>query len=256
MMEERAGQNKKHLFISITSPILILVIWEVFSRLSVVDSRFLPPPTRVFVALISTIADGVLFIHMKATLFRVLVGFFCGAVPAVIIGIIMGLVGSVRAFMRPLIIISYPVPKIALFPVVMLFFGLGDVSNILIVSVGVFFPVLYNTLGGVTAIPRIYWDVATNFSAKGVKLFLTVALPGALPSIFTGLKLGIGMSLITTVVTEYVGAREGLGFMIWFSWQVFSVGEMFVGIGVISVIGFVLTALVEKLERIVIPWKA
>jgi ABC-type nitrate/sulfonate/bicarbonate transport system permease component len=138
---------------------------------------------------------------------------------------------------------------------VMLFFGLGELSNVIIVSIGVFFPVLYNTLGGVTGIPRIYWDVASNFRARGLRLFLTVALPGALPSIFTGLKLGIGMALITTVVTEYVGAREGLGFMIWFSWQVFSVGQMFVGLMVISGIGFVLTFLIERFERAVIPWK-
>jgi NitT/TauT family transport system permease protein len=254
-MEEKAGQDKKNLFLSVLSPIMILVIWEVASRVGLVDRRFLPPPSKIVVTFVSIVADGALFIHLKATLFRVLAGFFCGVVPGVIIGIIMGLSSGIRAFIRPLIVISYPIPKIALFPLVMLFFGLGDVSNVLIVSIGVFFPVLYNTLGGVTSINRIYWDVASNFSAHGLKLFLTVALPGALPSIFTGLKLGIGMALITTVVTEYVGAREGLGFMIWFSWQVFSVGEMFVGIGVISLIGFVLTTLIEKFERVVIPWK-
>lgn len=255
-MEIKNSQGRKHLILSILSPILILAVWEVASRLGVVDQRFLPPPSKIAVALITVLAEGALFTHLRATLFRVLAGFFCGAVPAIIIGIIMGLSGGIRAFMRPLIVISYPIPKIALFPVVMLFFGLGDVSNVLIVSIGVFFPVLYNTMGGVTSIPRIYWDVASNFNAQALKLFLTVALPGAMPSIFTGLKLGVGMALITTVVTEYVGAREGLGFMIWFSWQVFSVGEMFVGIGVISFIGFVLTTLVERLERLVIPWKA
>jgi NitT/TauT family transport system permease protein len=254
-MEEKAGQEKKHLILSVLSPIVILVIWEVASRVGFVDRRFLPPPSKVALAFVAIVADGALYMHLKATLFRVLAGFLCGVIPGVIIGIIMGLSSTIRAFIRPLIVISYPVPKIALFPLVMLFFGLGDVSNVLIVSIGVFFPVLYNTLGGVTSISRIYWDVASNFSARGLKLFLTVALPGALPSIFTGLKLGIGMALITTVVTEYVGARQGLGFMIWFSWQVFSVGEMFVGIGVISFIGFVLTTLIEKLERVVIPWK-
>jgi NitT/TauT family transport system permease protein len=254
-MEEKAGQEKKHLFLSVLSPIMILVIWEVASRVGLVDRRFLPPPSKIVVTFVSIVADGALFLHLRATLFRVLAGFLCGVIPGVIIGIIMGLSSSIRAFIRPLIVISYPIPKIALFPLVMLFFGLGDVSNVLIVSIGVFFPVLYNTLGGVTSINRIYWDVASNFSARGLKLFLTVALPGAMPSIFTGLKLGIGMALITTVVTEYVGAREGLGFMIWFSWQVFSVGEMFVGIGVISLIGFVLTTLIEKFERVVIPWK-
>jgi ABC-type nitrate/sulfonate/bicarbonate transport system permease component len=254
-MRERGADEGKQIIISTLSPIIILVIWETFSRLNIIDRRFLPAPSTIAVSLIAAVAEGALFMHMKATLFRVMAGFFSGAVPAVVIGIVMGLSGNIRAFVRPLIIASYPIPKIALFPLVMLFFGLGELSNIIIVGIGVFFPVLYNTLGGVTGIPRIYWDVASNFSARGLRLFLTVALPGALPSIFTGLKLGIGMALITTVVTEYVGAREGLGFMIWFSWQVFSVGQMFVGLMVISGIGFVLTFLIERFERAVIPWK-
>lgn len=255
MLRTRLTQETRLLLISITSPIVILIACEILSRNHFIDAKFFPAPTEILRQGITMVNDGTLFLHVKATLFRVLMGFFCGAAPAIVIGIIMGLSGSIRAFMRPLIVISYPIPKIALFPLVMLFFGIGDTSNIIIISIGVFFPVLYNTLGGVAGIQRIYWEVATNFGARGAKLFWTVALPGALPNIFTGLKLGIGMALLTAIVTEYVGAREGLGFMIWFSWQVFSVGEMFVGLGVISLIGFALTALVEKVEHAVIPWK-
>ena len=140
----------------------------------------------------------------------------------------MGLSANLRAFLKPTIAAFYPIPKIALFPLIMLLFGIGETSKWVIVAIAVFFQVLFSTLAGVVNIDRIYLDVSENFGATRLQAYRTVALPGALPFIFTGLHLGLGMALIVVVIAENFGTKAGLGFMVWRSWQVFEIRDMYV----------------------------
>jgi NitT/TauT family transport system permease protein len=123
------------------------------------------------------------------------------------------------------------------------------------VAMGVFYPVVINTMSGVRQIDKIYLDVGTNFRASRWKTFRTIALPGALPSIMSGIKLGIGMGLILIAIAEMVGAKTGIGFMIWDAWQVLSVETMYVGLIVISILGFLLTIVLNEVESWILPWK-
>src|SRR5207245_7563308 len=141
-------------------------------------------------------------------------------IPGVILGITMGLSRPVRAAVDPLVASTYPIPKSAILPLILLIFGLGEASKIVMVALGVFYPVVINTMGGVLQIQKIYLDVGRNFRANRWQTFRTIALPGALPSIMTGIKLGVGMGLILIAIAEMVGAKEGIGFMIWDAWQV------------------------------------
>lgn len=242
-------------FMAIASPLLMLLAWEVLVRSGLMDSRFFPPPTAVITELAAMLISGELLTHIGYTLGRVVVGFTLGAVPAVLLGIVMGLSPVIRMFLRPALASIYPIPKVALFPLAMLIFGLGEPSKWAIIALAVFFQVLFSTLAGVVNIDRIYLDVAANFRASRWQAYRTIALPAALPYIFTGFQLGLGMSLIVVVIVENFGTNFGLGYVIWRSWQVFEVTDMYVALVVIALLGFLSQMLVIQLERVFIPWK-
>ena len=153
----------------------------------------------------------------------------------------MGLNRPIRALFDPLIAATYPVPKSAILPLALLIFGLGEGSKIFMVAIGVFFPVVINTTTGVLEINKIYLDVGQNYKASRWNTFWTIALPGALPVIMTGFKLGIGIGLVLIAVAEMVGAKSGLGYLIWSAWSTFAVEQMYVGLFVIAIIGFLIT---------------
>lgn len=242
-------------FRATASPIILLLIWEVLVRSGILDARFFPAPSFVLKELWSLLSSGVLFKHLGYTLSRVAVGFVLGAVPAVLLGIVMGLSPALRAFLQPAIASIYPIPKVALFPLAMLIFGLGEASKWAIVAFAVFFQVLISTLAGVVNIEKVYLDVAADFRASRWQAYRTIALPGALPFIFTGFQLGLGMALIVVVIAENFGTEWGLGYIVWHSWQIFEVGEMYVGLVMIALVGYASQLLMARLERLCIPWK-
>jgi ABC-type nitrate/sulfonate/bicarbonate transport system permease component len=242
-------------FRAVASPIILLLIWELLVRGGLLDARFFPAPSSVLQELWAMVASGVIFKHLAYTLSRVAVGFLLGAVPAVVLGVVMGLSPTVRAFLQPAIYSIYPIPKIALFPLVMMIFGLGEASKWVIVAFAVFFQVLISTLAGVVNIERVYLDVAADFRASRWQAYRTIALPGAMPFIFTGFQLGLGVALIVVVVAENFGTEWGLGYVVWHAWQVFEVREMYVGLIMIALVGYLSQLLMGRLERLCIPWK-
>lgn len=246
---------RSDLTMAITSPLIVLIVWEILVRTAILDARFFPAPSSVITELVALIVSGQLFRDLLWTIGRVLIGFLLGAIPGVLLGIVMGLSPPIRAFLQPVISSFYPIPKIALFPLVMMLFGLGEASKWVIVGVAVFFQVLFSTLSGVVNIDRIYLDVASNFRATRWQAYRTIALPGALPFIFTGFQLGLGMALIVVVIAENFGTEAGLGYLIWRSWQVFEVRDMFVGLLMVALLGYCSQLLILRLERALIPWK-
>lgn len=241
--------------VSLVSPLLLVVLWEVFVRLGILDSRFFPAPSSIVGTLTDLISSGELFRHVGASLKRVLLGFLVGGIPALALGLIMGLSRWARAALNPIISATYPLPKSAILPLVMLIFGLGDASKVALVGIGVFYLVLINTMAGVLNIPSIFLDVGRNFGASRLQVFRTIALPGALPLIFAGLRLGLGIGLILIVIAEIVGARSGIGYMIWQAWTIFQVERMYVGLVVIAILGWLAALILDAVERLLIPWR-
>lgn len=241
--------------VSIASPLALVLLWELSARTGLIDTRFFPAPTSIVKQGVDLAGSGELWGHLSASLQRLLWGSLLGGIPALLLGIAMGLYRPVRAAIDPLISATYPVPKSAILPLILLIFGLGEASKIVMVALGVFFPVVINTISGVMQIDKIYLDVGKNFRASRWQTFRTVALPGALPSIMAGIKLGIGMGLILIAIAEMVGAKTGIGFMIWDAWQILSVETMYVGLIVISILGFLLTLILNEIEGWILPWK-
>jgi len=241
--------------LNVISPLALLLLWELCARFHFIDTRFFPAPSSVFATLIEMLRSGDLLAHTAISLQRLAYGTIVGALPALILGIAMGLNRPIRALFDPLIAATYPVPKSAILPLALLIFGLGEGSKIFMVAIGVFFPMVINTTTGVLGISKIYLDVGRNYKASRWNTFWTIVLPGALPVIVTGLKLGIGIGLVLIAVAEMVGARSGLGYLIWSAWSTFAVEEMYVGLFAIAIIGFLITLGLNELERVIIPWK-
>lgn len=239
--------------LSIASPVALFALWEIAARAHAIDTRFFPAPSSIAGTFAKLLADGSLLSNTLVTLERLALGILAGGIPALLLGLAMGLYRPVYALVDPLIAATYPIPKSAILPLILLVFGLGEASKIVMVAIGMFFPVVINTAAGVRQIQPIYFDVGRNFGARGWAVFRTIAFPGALPVIMTGVKLGVGLGLILIAIAEMVGAQSGLGFLIWNAWQVVQVNVMYVGLITIAVIGFVLTVALNELERLLIP---
>ena len=253
--QARVSRRMVERTVALLSPLLLLALWEVLVRVRVLDARFFPAPLSIvstFLELARTSLPG----HIGVSLSRAAVGFVLGAVPAILIGVVMGLVPLVRAGMQPIVGALFPVPKVAILPLVMLIFGLGEQSKWAIIAIGVFFQVLISTAAGVANIERIYLDVGRNFGASRLATLSTIALPGALPMIFAGLRLGWGVSLLLLVTAEMVAAKSGLGYLIWQSWQTFAIEEMYVGLVTIAGLGILSFWLLDAIESWLLPWKA
>jgi ABC-type nitrate/sulfonate/bicarbonate transport system permease component len=242
--------------LSIISSLALLLLWDVLVRLGVIDARFFPAPSTLATTLWAMAKSGELWSNTQASLIRLFWGFLVGGIPALGLGIAMGLSPLLRAIVEPLIAATYPIPKSAIMPLILLIFGLGEASKIAMVAIGVFFPVAMNAVTGVLEINKIYLDVGRNYQASRWQVFRTIALPGALPFIMTGIKLGVGLGLILVAISEMLGAKSGLGYLIWNAWQILDVNVMYVGLFMIALIGFLFTHVLNALERWIVPWKA
>jgi ABC-type nitrate/sulfonate/bicarbonate transport system permease component len=245
----------KERLLAIGSPVALLVLWQILSWLKVLDARFIPSPLTIFEGGVVLIRSGELWTHLSASLWRLAGGFLIGTIPGIALGLVMGLSRYVRAALDPIVAATYPIPKIAILPLVMLYLGIGEASKIAIIAIAVIYLVLINTMVGVLTIERVYFDVAKSYNAPWRKLFTRVIIPGAAPMIFAGLRLSLGVSLIVIVSAEFVAAKAGIGYLIWSSWETLVIENMFVGIIVITVLGVVFTFLLKELERALMPWR-
>jgi ABC-type nitrate/sulfonate/bicarbonate transport system permease component len=239
--------------------VALLMAWEGIVRFGLVDHRFFPAPSSIvatfYYLLFQVSWDDSLVHQLLISLGRAAIGFVLGAAPAVLLGIVMGLVPLVRAAIQPIIGAIMPIPKVAILPIIMLIFGIGEESKWVIIAIGVFFQVLIATAAGVANIDKIYFDVGRNFKAGKLATYRKIALPGALPTIFAGLRLGWGMALLLLVTAEMVSSDGGIGFLIWKAWQTLSVEEMYVGLVTIAAVGIVSFWLFDVLERKFLPWR-
>jgi len=254
--QARLAARRRDRILSIASPLGLLLAWELAADSGLIDTRFFPAPSSIITKLVEMARSGELTENVLISLQRIVLGFLIGGVPAIVIGIAMGIWRPVRALVDPLIVATYPIPKSSLLPLILLIFGLGEMSKVMMVAIGVFYPMAINATAGVLQINEIYLDVGRSFKASPWDTFRTIALPGALPFIMTGVKLGAGLALILIAVAEMVGAKSGIGYMIWSAWETFAVTKMYVGLFVIALIGFAISLLLNEIERWVIRWKA
>lgn len=252
-VHDRIRLNQPLLFIA--SPLIVLAIWEAGVLLELIDGRFFPRPSLIAAELVRLLFEDTLLIDIASSMRRIGLGVLIGFIPGVLLGLAMGLWSFARTFFAPLVALTYPIPKIAILPLLLIVFGLGEMSNIMVVAIGVFFLGLINTYAGVRQIPSVHFDVARVYGISRWALLTRIVLPASFPDIFTGLRLGVGYGLILIVAAEMVAAETGLGYRIWMSWETYVIKELYASLAVISIIGVLLAVLLEKAEEKLIHWK-
>jgi NitT/TauT family transport system permease protein len=254
----RKRRTASRWILGIVVPLLFLGLWELTGRFGLVDTRFIPPPSQVLQQMVDGIrhenlADE-LGRHGLDSLMRFVPGFFIGGFAGLVVGMFIGLFDPVRFGLGPIVSATFPLPKIAIYPIVIVLFGVGEASKIVIVAIGVFYMVCVNTASGVMYSNPVYRDVATSFQLPRWKEYVRIVLPAAAPSIMTGVRLGVGVGLIVVISAEFVAAQSGIGFYIWNSWQVLNIDGMFSGLVVVAVFGVLANWALDMVEQWLIPW--
>jgi NitT/TauT family transport system permease protein len=231
-----------------------LIVWEVVVRLLRVPEIVLPPPTSVLAALYAIVRSGAVFPHIGITLTEILLGFAIGAVAAFGLGSLIALFRFVDRMLFPYIIAVQAVPKVAIAPLLVIWFGFGLESKILMTAIIAFFPILVNTVVGLRQVEQDRLDLMTALKASRWQTFRFVRLPTALPFIFAGLDVGIVLSVIGAIVGEFVGASGGLGYLLLVYNADLKIAAVFALLIILAVMGILLHACVMLAQRRVMFW--
>lgn len=237
-----------------TPVLVVLLLWEVLSRLALVHPQFFPPPTQILAVGVDLVLEEQFLDHVFATLRRLVVAFALGSSGGLVAGLLMGWSRDVRLLLNPYVGVLYPIPKIVLLPIMFSLFGVTEMARILTVSIAVFLLVAVNTMAGVQQIEEVHLEAAIDNGAGTLDLYRDVLVPGSLSQTFTGLTQGFGIGFVLVVVVEMVGADSGLGYVIWNSWQLFTISRMYVAILAINVLGIVFVHGTATLGDYLTPW--
>ena len=236
--------------------VAVVVAWEALVRLRGIASIYLPAPSSVFVYLSRMIADGSMPYHLGITLLRIFVGFALAAVCGIVLGVLMGMSRTVARVADVWIAALYPLPKISLIPLLIIWVGTGEAYKIVISAISAFFPIVISTYSGIRQTDRGLIKAAKDLGANARQIQLKVVIPGAIPSIFAGLHLGMGIAIILVVAAEMIGgsSQGGMGWLLISSGQVMETEKVFASLIVLAVVGAVVIKLQQWIDRKVAPW--
>jgi len=238
----------------LVSPLGVLLAWEIASRVGWLNPLLFPAPSRAFADLGVLVASGYLAKALYASMFRVVCGFAIAVGVGVILGAAMARIRLFNELLDPIVELLRPISPLALFPLAILWFGIGDGAKIFIIALAASFPVILNTYAGVRAIDPNLFRASRSLGATEYEIFRGIVLPGSLPHIFTGVRLAWGISLIVIIAAEMVGATVGLGYMVLEAQQTFRTERVFAGIFVIGLIGFATDLGFRRLRQVLLPW--
>jgi taurine transport system permease protein len=247
------------LWLSAATLLTVLAVWWLVTTLGLIDPLFLPAPQQVLHQLIviggpQGFMDATLWQHLAASLGRILVALLAAVVIGVPVGIAMGLNDKVRAVLDPLIELYRPVPPLAWLPLMVIWFGIGETPKILLIYLAIFAPVTLSAVAGVRSADPVRVRAAQSLGASRWQVLRYVILPGALPEILTGLRIGLGVGWSTLVAAELIAATRGLGFMVQSAGEFMATDVVLAGIGVIAIIAFGLELGLRILTRRLTPW--
>jgi ABC-type nitrate/sulfonate/bicarbonate transport system permease component len=234
----------------------ILLVWQLATSQGWFNPVLLPSPLEIGRAFIGAVSDGTLQRDVVASLVRVVEGFLLAFVVAVPIGVTMGLSRTIGGLLDPPLELLRPIPPIAVIPLAILWFGIGELSKIWVIAYGAFFPILLNTMAGFREVERAHVRAAQALGAKRYHIFRDVVLRSALPFVVVGARLGMSMAFIVLVAAELIASSSGLGYMISDARYKFRTDQMFLGMACIGALGFALNAALRKAERQLLRWRS
>jgi ABC-type nitrate/sulfonate/bicarbonate transport system permease component len=231
-------RERNHPWLGALLPLFMILYWQYLGGTGQLP-RYLPPPSVITRQWTEMLLSGELLGHVGASLLRALSGFFIGSFLGIIVGLLAAALRPIERFYEPIISLTYPIPKIAALPIIFAWFGLGDLSKIIIISVSIFFPLYVTALAGAKSTSRVHIWAARNMGASPLRIIFRVLLPTALPQIFNGLRVGLALAFVVMFVAELVSSQNGLGYLIVFAEQNLRFDMVYVAIVTIGIIGFI-----------------
>jgi sulfonate transport system permease protein len=236
-------------------PVAVVLFWEALCRANLIRVIALPAPSTVGITLWGLCASGQLFGHVGASLLRVLEGFAGAAVLGLVLGVAVGISTTFARLTDLIIQILRPIPPIAWIPLAILWFGIGELSKVYIIFLGAFFPIIVGVIEGIRQTDKRYVELATVLEASPWKLVRKVVLPGALPTIVTGLRIGLGNAWVCVVAAELIAAERGVGYIIVDGREMSRPDLVIAGMISIGLIGKLMDVVLKRLERVLVPWR-
>lgn len=238
-------------WLSVFSILALLAFWEALGMSGAIDLRFFPRPTAILLRFTELLSEGPMLLDLAVSLRRVALGTLLALPAALAVAVASALSPVVAAIFRPWVAFLYPLPKLALLPLLLVLFGIGEGAKVAMVSLGVFFLVLLNTAQGMRRLlASDFYDVAVVYRISLLARIFRVLLPGALPEILTGLKLGLGYGLVLVIAAEFTASERGIGVFLWNSWDHFRILDLYSALFALSCLGWAIFTLAELAERL------
>ncbi|NUU24379.1 MAG: ABC transporter permease [Streptomycetaceae bacterium] len=252
----RARRRVLEISLAIAVPLALILLWQLAVQQKWIDSRIYPAPQTIVEDGWERLVDGKLWPDIWATLKRVLPGFAIGSLAGYVVGLLTGSMPLVRAALEPMLDALYVVPKLALLPIFLSIFGLGEAPHIVLIAVTVFFLIWIQTMAAVLAVPEGYREAATVFGAGRWQMYRHILIPASLPQVVVGLRLASGMAVLVIVASEGLASpnSNGLGYLIFNAKMIFVNRAMYVGIIVVAIVGVVFSEVVRFIGRLLTPW--
>jgi ABC-type nitrate/sulfonate/bicarbonate transport system permease component len=234
---------------------LALLLWQGVLWAGWVSPVFLPSPMSVVAALINLAVSGELWRHLSISLWRIGAGWALGTVAGLALGLAMGLYSLARSVGLPFVSALFPIPKIALLPLLILWLGIGEPAKVATIALGVFFPTVIATFSGVDAVPRGLIRMAQSFDMPAHGIIAKIVLPGALPGILAGFRISASTALLLVVAAEMIGAERGIGAFVLAAGNLMQTDQLMAGVAVLSLLGLLIGGGLSLLERRLLRWR-
>jgi NitT/TauT family transport system permease protein len=232
-----------------------ILLWEIAARLLLENELLIPPPSSVLRSFWTLLLSGQLKKHFLATLLEFAYGFSAACVIGVLLGYFMGLYKWFDDVMEPWIATLYSIPIITIVPLIIIWFGIGMISKVIVVFKITAVAIILNTAAGIKALDPVWLELAKSLRLNSWETTYKIRLPGALPFIITGMRLGVGRALLGVIVAELMAANAGLGYLLRDSSETWDSPKLFVTVILLAVIGLVSFNLIKRLERRIAPWR-
>ena len=246
---------KPRRFVGLAVFVVLIVLWELGSRAGVISSLVLPAPSEAWGAFMDLVNSGNLWKHLSASLQRLIIGFICGTTLGLIVGTMVGLSSYARAGIAPLVSAIFPIPKIALLPLFIIWFGIGEGSKVATILFGCFFPTVIATYGGIDSVDRALIRMGQSFGLSRWHIIRKIVLPAALPAILSGMRISASISIILLVAAEMIGAEYGIGAYVLLAGNLMATDQLIAGVAMLSILGLTVNWLISRAEKHFLSWR-
>ena len=237
------------------SLVVLVTVWQLASSTGLMHPLIMPSPWEVGAALWRLTASGALWEHVSASLFRLVGGLAIGTTLGAMLGFAMGLASVARSVGLAIVSALFPIPKIALLPLFIIWFGIGEGSKLATIAIGTFFPMAIATYGGVDGVDRTLVRMGKSFGLPAHAIVAKIILPGALPAMLSGLRIAASIGIILLVSAEMIGANRGIGAFVLMAGNLMAIDQLMAGVVVLSLMGLTVAGLIGLMERRLLGWR-